>query len=84
MLDFCDNCRYIFNLEQHDSDRDLVGDVCDNCPLIYNPTQLNNDRDSAGDLCDPDDDNDAFGTELLAIAFHHLYVPLPLSPWCSL
>ena len=61
ILDFCDNCRHIFNMDQEDTDLDRVGDVCDNCPFLRNPAQLNNDGDSAGDLCDRDDDNDSVG-----------------------
>ena len=58
VLDLCDNCENIFNVDQEDTDLDRVGDVCDNCPFLHNPAQLKNDGDSAGDLCDTDDDND--------------------------
>ena len=61
VLDLCDNCENIFNVDQEDTDLDRVGDVCDNCPFLLNPAQLNNDGDSAGDLCDTDDDNDHIG-----------------------
>ena len=61
ILDLCDNCENIFNVDQEDTDLDRVGDVCDNCPFLHNPAQLNNDGDSAGDLCDTDDDNDGVG-----------------------
>ena len=40
VLDFCDNCRHIFNMDREDTDLDRVGDVCDNCPFLHNPAQL--------------------------------------------
>jgi hypothetical protein len=47
-----DNCPGIPNLDQLDSDGDLVGDVCDNCPDNYNPGQEDSDADGIGDACD--------------------------------
>lgn len=35
-----DNCPYVYNVDQRDSDRDGVGDHCDNCPLEHNPDQV--------------------------------------------
>lgn len=36
-----DNCPYVYNVDQRDTDRDGVGDHCDNCPLEHNPDQVN-------------------------------------------
>lgn len=36
-----DNCPYVYNIDQIDTDRDGVGDHCDNCPLVHNPDQVN-------------------------------------------
>lgn len=35
-----DNCPYVYNADQRDTDRDGVGDHCDNCPLEHNPDQV--------------------------------------------
>lgn len=36
-----DNCPYVYNTDQSDTDGDEVGDQCDNCPLMHNPDQVN-------------------------------------------
>lgn len=35
-----DNCPYVYNTDQKDTDMDGVGDQCDNCPLLHNPDQV--------------------------------------------
>lgn len=35
-----DNCPYVYNVDQKDTDLDGVGDMCDNCPLEHNPDQV--------------------------------------------
>ena len=62
--DIIDNCPFISNPFQIDSNSDGVGDVCsdidedgivdfeDNCPESYNPYQFDGDSDGIGDKCD--------------------------------
>ncbi|MBN2203145.1 MAG: VCBS repeat-containing protein [Candidatus Aenigmarchaeota archaeon] len=47
-----DNCVYIFNPDQTNSDGDSFGDVCDICPFATNEDQLDSDEDGFGDVCD--------------------------------
>ena len=47
-----DNCPFLFNPDQTDTDLDFAGDACDNCPLDANPLQTDTDRDGIGDACD--------------------------------
>lgn len=39
-----DNCPYVYNVDQRDTDLDGVGDMCDNCPLEHNPDQVRGSR----------------------------------------
>lgn len=58
ILNEMDNCPFIPNAHQNDTDGDGVGDVCDNCLEDANPWQENKDGDAAGDACDYDNDSD--------------------------
>ncbi|MEW5807678.1 MAG: thrombospondin type 3 repeat-containing protein, partial [Acidobacteriota bacterium] len=53
-----DNCQFVYNLEQTDTDSDGVGSSCDNCPSTANSNQNDLDGDGTGDVCDSDDDGD--------------------------
>src|SRR5262249_41030223 len=47
-----DNCQFVFNTNQLDTDGDNVGDVCDNCKNTPNSAQTDTDGDTVGDACD--------------------------------
>ncbi|MEM7248585.1 MAG: hypothetical protein AAF533_24860 [Acidobacteriota bacterium] len=53
LIDECDNCPTVDNLDQADRDGDTVGDACDNCPDDVNPDQADTDGDGTGDACKP-------------------------------
>jgi len=72
--DIVDNCVYVSNQDQKDTDGNGTGDVCDknsdkdtlydstdNCDFVSNENQKDIDRDGKGDACDFDDDNDGIG-----------------------
>ena len=65
-MDGDDNCPFINNPHQTDSDSDAIGDDCDNCIFTSNTRQENSDGDSAGTACDADDDNDTLGESLFS------------------
>ena len=47
-----DNCPFVPNPLQTNSDSDNLGDACDNCPFVTNPDQEDYDGDEIGDDCD--------------------------------
>jgi hypothetical protein len=53
ILDYKDNCPFVFNPDQRDSDGDSVGDVCDLCPS-ENAYGLDKNRDGCIDDTDGD------------------------------
>ena len=46
-----DNCQYVVNRDQKDSDSDRFGDACDNCIYVYNPKQKPNAPEKFGERC---------------------------------
>ncbi len=52
VVDVCDNCVSIVNIDQADLDGDGRGDVCDNCVALANPNQADCDNDGIGDACE--------------------------------
>jgi MYXO-CTERM domain-containing protein len=59
-----DNCPFLANAAQVDTDGDLRGDACDNCLDAANEDQRDTDADGFGDPCDLDADNDTIDNEL--------------------
>ncbi|MBH23864.1 MAG: hypothetical protein CMH57_05265 [Myxococcales bacterium] len=77
VLDVADNCPQIPNLDQINTDGDLLGDACDtnddndahpdsrdNCPLVPNDDQQDQDLNRVGDLCERDHDGDGLPNDL--------------------
>lgn len=50
-MDVSDNCPFIVNPGQEDSDHDTVGDACDNCIHAKNTDQADTDQNGVGDAC---------------------------------
>lgn len=63
ILNAIDNCPYVPNPNQIDTDSDGVGNVCDNCPEVSNSDQKDSDDDLIGDICDNGMDSDADGIQ---------------------
>jgi hypothetical protein len=51
-MNAADNCKYVANPAQTNSDADSLGDACDNCPLVTNNDQWDEDGNGVGDWCD--------------------------------
>ncbi|MCP4707948.1 MAG: hypothetical protein GY869_04925, partial [Planctomycetes bacterium] len=53
MLNIVDNCPFVSNPSQEDTDSDTVGDACDNCPDAANMEQEDINGNGVGDICEP-------------------------------
>jgi hypothetical protein len=76
--DFEDNCDFVSNPDQQDSNNDGIGDACediadsdgdgianqiDNCPYDFNPNQEDSNDNGIGDVCDSTSDSDGDGVQ---------------------
>lgn len=71
ICDSADNCFFISNPDQKNSDNDTYGDACDKCDLVFDSAVVDADNDGLGNNCDncvfvfnPDQknlDNDKYG-----------------------
>ncbi len=74
ILDDEDNCPFIHNPDQTDTDEDGIGDLCepdtdgdgviddyDNCVYTVNPDQEDINNNNTGDICEDDNDSDDDG-----------------------
>ena len=52
MTDASDNCPFVANAGQTESDGDGIGDACDNCVNVANSAQTDTDGNNVGDSCD--------------------------------
>lgn len=52
VADTSDNCQFVANPGQEDSDGDNHGDACDNCVNVFNNPQTDTDENKVGDACD--------------------------------
>jgi len=64
-----DNCPFIVNADQLDTDGDSFGDACDNCAAYPNVEQADADGDMLGNACDEDSDNDSVSNVLDSCPF---------------
>jgi len=55
IIDFEDNCKWIYNPKQSDSDNDWIWDFCDNCKSIQNKNQLDLNKNWKWDICEDSD-----------------------------